>query len=75
MTGYSCNVAGNIRIKRGDGMRRVKIAATQMSCSCNVDENIEKAEDLVRKAAQQGAQIILLQELFETPYFCQKEKA
>lgn len=56
-------------------MRRVKIAATQMSCSCNVDENIEKAEALVRKAAQQGAQIILLQELFETPYFCQKEKA
>ncbi len=56
-------------------MRKVKIAATQMSCSCSVDENIKKAEEFVRKAVQLGAQIILLQELFETPYFCQKEKA
>lgn len=46
-----------------------------MSCSCDIDENIQKAETLVRKAAEQGANIILLQELFETPYFCQKEKA
>ncbi|EKQ56623.1 MULTISPECIES: N-carbamoylputrescine amidase [unclassified Clostridium] len=56
-------------------MRKVKVAATQMSCSCNIDENIAKAEALVREAAQKGAQIILLQELFETPYFCQKEKS
>jgi N-carbamoylputrescine amidase len=46
-----------------------------MSCSTNVDENIGKAEELVLAAAREGAQIILLQELFETPYFCQKEKA
>ncbi|MBW4085382.1 N-carbamoylputrescine amidase [Paenibacillus sp. S150] len=56
-------------------MRKVKVAATQMSCSGDIDENISKAEDLVREAAAQGAQIILLQELFETPYFCQKEKS
>lgn len=56
-------------------MRNVKVAATQMSCSCNREENIAKADKLVREAAKQGAQIILLQELFETPYFCQKEKA
>jgi N-carbamoylputrescine amidase len=56
-------------------MRNVKVAATQMSCSCNKEENIAKAEQLVREAARQGAQIILLQELFETPYFCQKEKS
>ncbi|SDZ25074.1 N-carbamoylputrescine amidase [Evansella caseinilytica] len=56
-------------------MRKVKVAATQMSCSCNADENIEKGEALVREAADKGAQIILLQELFETPYFCQKEKS
>lgn len=56
-------------------MRKVKVAATQMSCSCDIDENISKAESLVREAAKKGAQIILLQELFETPYFCQKEKA
>lgn len=56
-------------------MRKVKVAATQMSCSTDRDENIRKADALVRDAAKQGAQIILLQELFETPYFCQKEKA
>ncbi|KAA9000952.1 N-carbamoylputrescine amidase [Paenibacillus spiritus] len=56
-------------------MRQVKVAATQMSCSCDIEENIRKADKLVREAAAQGAQIILLQELFETPYFCQKEKS
>jgi N-carbamoylputrescine amidase len=56
-------------------MRKVKVAATQMACSCDVEDNIRKAEELVRRAAAQGAQIILLQELFETPYFCQKEKS
>lgn len=56
-------------------MRKVKVAATQMSCSEKVTENIEQADKLVRAAAVQGAQIILLQELFETQYFCQKEKA
>lgn len=56
-------------------MRKVKVAATQMSCSQSIDANISKADELVRKAASQGAQIILLQELFETPYFCQKEKS
>ncbi|MBP1905731.1 N-carbamoylputrescine amidase [Paenibacillus turicensis] len=56
-------------------MRNVKVAATQMSCSNDISANIAKAEKLVREAAAQGAQIILLQELFETPYFCQKEKA
>ena len=56
-------------------MRQVIVAATQMSCTPIIEENIQKAETLVRQAASQGAQIILLQELFETPYFCQKEKA
>ena len=55
-------------------MRKVKVAATQMSCSWNREEVLEKAEKLVRKAAAEGANIILLQELFETPYFCQKQK-
>lgn len=52
-------------------MSRVTVAATQMSCSWNIDENIAKAEALVRNAAAAGGEIILLQELFETPYFCQ----
>lgn len=55
-------------------MRKVKVAATQMSCSWNREEVLDKAEKLVRKATAEGANIILLQELFETPYFCQKQK-
>ena len=49
---------------------KVTVASTQMACSWDIEANIEKAEQLVRRAAQEGAQIILLQELFETPYFC-----
>jgi N-carbamoylputrescine amidase len=56
-------------------MKMVTVAATQMRTSTNIEENIANAEKHVREAAAQGAQIILLQELFETPYFCQKEKA
>ena len=51
-------------------MTQVTVAATQMSCSWDLDANLDRAEGLVREAAAQGAQIILLQELFETPYFC-----
>lgn len=54
-------------------MRNIIVAATQMACSQNPGENISKAEQLVRNAAGQGAKIILIQELFETPYFCQDE--
>ena len=56
-------------------MREITVAATQMACSWNADENIARAEALVRKAAGEGAQLILLQELFETPYFPQEERA
>ncbi|MEM7598348.1 MAG: N-carbamoylputrescine amidase [Pseudomonadota bacterium] len=51
-------------------MRPVTLAATQMACSWDIDDNIARAEGLVRAAAEAGAQVILLQELFETPYFC-----
>ena len=54
-------------------MRKVVVAATQMSCGKNRSENIEKADKMVREAAAKGANIIVLQELFETEYFCQKE--
>jgi N-carbamoylputrescine amidase len=50
--------------------RRVTVAATQMSCGWDIGANIAKAESLGRAAAARGAQIILLPELFETPYFC-----
>ncbi|WP_217475766.1 N-carbamoylputrescine amidase [Stutzerimonas stutzeri] len=52
--------------------RTVTVAATQMACSWDRQANIANAEKLVREAAAKGAQVILLQELFETPYFCQK---
>lgn len=55
-------------------MRKVKVAATQMACKWDTARNLTKAEDLIKGAAKAGAQIILLQELFETPYFCHQEK-
>jgi N-carbamoylputrescine amidase len=50
--------------------RPVTVGAVQMSCGWDAGANIARAEALVRQAAAQGAQIILLPELFETPYFC-----
>ena len=55
-------------------MRNVKIAAIQMQCSTNLQDNLEKAEKMVRQAAGEGAQIILLPELFEREYFCQQRR-
>jgi N-carbamoylputrescine amidase len=49
---------------------KVTVACTQMACSWDIAGNVERAESLVREAAADGANIILLQELFETPYFC-----
>ena len=54
-------------------MRPVTLAATQMACTWDTDANIAEAERLVRAAHASGAQIILLQELFETPYFCSEQ--
>ena len=55
-------------------MREVTVAATQMACSNETDKNVSNAEKLVRKAASEGAQIILIQELFESQYFCMDQK-
>ncbi len=52
-------------------MRSITVATTQMACSWDKQQNIDTATDLVTQAAKSGANIILLQELFETPYFCQ----
>ncbi|TCW86916.1 N-carbamoylputrescine amidase [Burkholderia sp. SRS-46] len=51
--------------------RKVSVAATQFACTWDLERNLEAAERVVRAAAESGAQIIVLQELFETPYFCQ----
>ena len=55
-------------------MREVTLAATQMTCSKDTSENVDKAEKLIRDASSQGAQIILIQELFESNYFCMDQK-
>lgn len=55
-------------------MRNVTVAAIQMQCSRDVQENISCAEALVRRAADKGANIILLPELFERQYFCQERQ-
>src|ERR1700749_3271897 len=54
-------------------MRNITLAATQFACSWDAPKNVAKAKDLVRAAAAKGANAILIQELFETPYFCQDQ--
>ncbi len=55
-------------------MRKVTVAAVQMKCSADRAENIEKAVEMAEKAATSGANVILLPELFERPYFCQERR-
>lgn len=55
-------------------MRQVTVAATQFACTWDRQGNVDKAEEMVRRAHAEGARIILLQELFETPYFCKDQK-
>jgi N-carbamoylputrescine amidase len=50
--------------------RPVTVAATQFACGWELPANLDRAERLVREAHARGARIILLQELFATPYFC-----
>lgn len=54
-------------------MAKIKIGLVQSSCSNNIDNNIEKAIEGIRKAASEGAQIVCLQELFTSLYFCDVE--
>jgi len=54
-------------------MSKVKLGLVQMSCTANKDENLQKAINGVEVAARKGAQIICLQELFTSLYFCDEE--
>lgn len=56
-------------------MREITVATTQMSCGADRDDNVARAMSLVRRARAAGADLVLLQELFETPYFCQDQDA
>ena len=53
--------------------RSFRLGLVQMSCSPDAAANLDKAAAKAREAAARGAQIICLQELFRTPYFCQRE--
>lgn len=54
-------------------MRNINIGLIQMSCTANKAENLEKTITKIREAAQKGAQIVCLQELFTSLYFCDEE--
>ena len=54
-------------------MREVAIAVVQMACGMDRQANTARAETLVREAADRGANVVLLPELFEHHYFCQEE--
>jgi len=56
-------------------MSKLSVAVTQMACSWDLPANLERAEKLIREAASAGARVILIQELFETPYFCIEQDA
>lgn len=51
-------------------MSKIVVATTQFACSWELERNLDMAESLVREAAAKGANLVLLQELFATPYFC-----
>ena len=55
-------------------MSKIKVAAIQMKCSTNSKESLSHAEEMVREAAANGANVILLPELFERKYFCQQRR-
>jgi N-carbamoylputrescine amidase len=54
-------------------MRNVTVAATQMGVSWDLPANLNRAESLIREAHGRGAGIVLIQELFAAPYFCQDQ--
>jgi len=56
-------------------MRNITVAATQMACIDDAVANLDAGEQLVREAADAGANVVLLQELFETPYFCRTQRS
>ncbi|EXJ44364.1 N-carbamoylputrescine amidase [Vibrio parahaemolyticus VPTS-2010] len=53
----------------------MKFAALQLTKSWDLEENLAKAKKAIREAAQNGANVILPQELFAAPYFCKKQEA
>src|ERR1700761_2912860 len=54
-------------------MNKVNVGLVQMSCTADKAANLQKAMEKIREAAGKGAQIVCLQELFTSLYFCDVE--
>src|SRR6266404_5564588 len=61
------------KIKRMSSADKFRVGLVQMACAVDPNENLAKAEWKIREAAGRGAQIICLQELFRSQYFCREE--
>ncbi len=56
-------------------MNILKVGMVQQSCGTDIAANIEKLKSNIRKCAQMGAKLVVLQELHNSVYFCQHEEA
>lgn len=56
-------------------MRKLKVGMIQQSCTPDIKANIQKLQSNIRRAAEMGAQLVVLQELHNSVYFCQTEDA
>jgi N-carbamoylputrescine amidase len=54
-------------------LEKFNVGLVQMACSADVEQNLAKAETLIQETAARGAQIVCVQELFRSQYFCQTE--
>src|SRR5262249_657021 len=61
--------------ERPSSDRKFRVGLVQMSCTPDPQENLSKAAGRVREAVRQGAQVVCLQELFRSQYFCREENA
>src|SRR5215475_5537590 len=64
-----------IQVPLNSNVKAFRIGLVQMSCSTDPEENLAKAEARIRDAAGRGAQVVCLQELFRSQYFCREEDA
>ena len=62
------------RVEKGEKLVKAKAAVIQMNFSDRTEENVEKGARLIKQAADEGAEIICLPELFGSQYFCQTEE-
>ena len=63
------------RLEENGRMREVTVAATQMACDWDRDRNVAQRRSAGARGGRRGASIVLLQELFENPYFCKDQAA